>query len=121
MAVLSGEQDHTGPGAPHTLAVISDRLYTIAVLDGGSTQCLMSKRLAEALGYSFQGTKVIKHNMADRSSAKTVGTARDVKIAVKYKAIVVSADVYDQESYDFLIGRRAMHRLQINTSWVEYG
>ncbi|KAI7847029.1 hypothetical protein BDC45DRAFT_452497, partial [Circinella umbellata] len=113
-------QDNTGNGAPSTNVIIQGSVQVNAVLDCGSAGCLMSLGMAKAVGISELFESPLFHGMADGSKVAPVGYAKDVSIMMQGVTIVTDVAVFDQNDYDFLIGRKALHRFGLYTDWSSY-
>ncbi|KAG2209869.1 hypothetical protein INT45_013586 [Circinella minor] len=112
--------DITGYGAPRTDVIIQGSIQTDGVLDCGSVGCLMSAKMARKLGFVNLEPSPMTHGMADGRKVDAVGYVQSVQLAIKQVSITVDAVVFDQSEYDFLVGRRALHKFQLFTDWGSY-
>ncbi|KAG2217344.1 hypothetical protein INT45_009101 [Circinella minor] len=110
----------TGYGAPRTDVIVQGSIQTDGVLDCGSVGCLMSAKMAKKLGFVNLGPSPMTHGMADGRKVDAVGYMQAVQITMKDISIAVDAVVFDQSDYDFLVGRRALHKFQLFTDWGSY-
>lgn len=113
-------QDTTGLGAPRTPLIVGGLIKTDGVPDGGCTGCLMSLRMAKALKIKALEESPTLHGMVDGSKVVAKWLARGIPITLNGVTINADAVVFDNPDYDFLIGRKAMHRLGVCTDWGKY-
>ncbi|KAI7847414.1 hypothetical protein BDC45DRAFT_562331 [Circinella umbellata] len=112
--------DIMGYGAPRTYVIVQGSIQTNGVLDCGSVGCLMSAKMAKKLGFVNLEPSPMTHGMADGRKVDAVGYVQSVQITIKDISIAVDAVVFDQSDYDFLVGRRALHKFQLFTDWESY-
>lgn len=112
--------DVTGNGAPRTDMIVGGSFKTDGILDCGSVGCLISLRMVQALGIDELEETTQKMGMADGRKAPAIGLLRNITVSIMNKSIVTNATVFDQIDYDFLVGRKALHKFGLFTDWSSY-
>lgn len=112
--------DATGNGAPRTDMIVGGSFKTDGILDCGSVGCLISLRMAKALGIDELEETTQKMGMANGRKAPAIGLLRNITVSIMSKSIVTNATVFDQINYNFLVGRKALHKFGLFTDWSSY-
>ena len=80
----------------------------------------MSLRMAKALGLTELYESLLSHGMADRRRVSLIGYAKAITINLQGVTIVTNVVIFDQNDYDFLISRKALHKFSLYTNWSTY-
>ncbi|KAG1119462.1 hypothetical protein G6F61_009915 [Rhizopus arrhizus] len=110
------------PGAPR-LNVKVNGMSVAAVLDGGSTSCLVSLQLIRDLGITELEESNTTHLMADGTKTPAVGEVRGLVLQLGSPdtgasvRVQVDATVFHQTDYPILLGRRLFEFLGVGTDW----
>jgi hypothetical protein len=111
---ISETPSHSVPRA----SVIINNMRVDAVLDGGSTVCIVSLKLVEMLGFSELESTNRSQGMADGRRIFALGVVRNLKIIIANKNFTMTdACVFDEPGYDLLLDRMTLARLRVGTDW----
>ncbi|OBZ81106.1 hypothetical protein A0J61_10845, partial [Choanephora cucurbitarum] len=108
-------------GAPRTVGTINGQPCEI-ILDGGSTGCIVSKKLAIKIGLTEAEPTNIKLMFGDGSFVAPIGVINGLQVAiveVDYRNVsALCLDVGDR--YESLIGRQGLYDMKIGTDWAQH-
>ena len=87
------------------VAVVNHVAEVECIIDPGCQIIAMSEVIANALGISYDPTRILSMQSANRSTNRTQGLARNVPFAVGNLTLYVQVHVIRDAAYDVLLGR----------------
>ncbi|KAJ3565953.1 hypothetical protein NP233_g7310 [Leucocoprinus birnbaumii] len=94
---------------------LEGRLEVDAILDEGSQIIGLRRDLWEKLGLPIHSDKVMVMESANKSTNKTMGLLRNLRVSIGDCDFYLQAQVVDNTSYDMLLGRPFLTLAQANT------
>ena len=115
--IMQSESVPEGDSAPHVWGKVNGVPLRI-ILDGGCTSVIVSLNLLKKLGIEEIDSINRPLQLGDGHFASPVGKVPSLSISIgESNARNFSALCLDVSSYDLLLGRHALHKLQVVTDW----
>ncbi|KAI8138034.1 hypothetical protein BJV82DRAFT_583251 [Fennellomyces sp. T-0311] len=106
--------------APATQGTINGQDVEM-ILDGGATACIISLNLVMRLGIEELKAADKTLMLGDGQVVQPISIATDLEVMLGgVSSCMLDALCLDISSYDFLVGRHALHELKVGTDWYTH-